>query len=216
MESDDGTVFLNCDDKGRLENLSSDVNAEFLDIYYLSGGDIQGAHNGKNPISAKDPKSYRKSSMHAYSIKTVSGNPVEIKIIEKRFKYDPALGYVSFWRDLTLKVTYDDKINPVYLVIEQSGMIPTITDLIFDSPDPLYAALEAKGLLAVNNPTKIEFYDNQGQLTQPATMISYQYNYENLSIIGISKIDNISTIVKFHYSTKFVHSIFILVPPMLS
>lgn len=206
VDQDGSKVFLKYDGGGKITNVTDGgtaANSQFLDIYFLSNGDIQGAPNGKNPASVKNPNAFKDYDQFVYGKTIVNGNPVELRAIQKVYSYDPVTyNYIITWNEITIKTTFDDKINPLYMVLSQSNALPTLDNLMFSSPNPLYAALESKGLVAMNNPTKVERYDKAGKLLEPATTIGYQYNSDGLPTVAIAQTQSGSKTTKFFYSPK--------------
>ena len=126
-----------------------------------------------------------------------------LRVIKKVYSFDPVTyNFTVTWNEITIKTTFDTKINPLYMVLSQSNALPTLDNLMFSSPNPLYSALETKGLIALNNPTKIEYFDKSGTLLEPATTISYQYNSDGLPTVAIVKSKDGSKTTKFFYTPK--------------
>lgn len=201
LTSVDGVTTLSYDDQGRLETIGTNGSSTELSFFYLTD-DIQAALTGEAPTSIKNTDDIDNSESHVYGTTVVNGNPVEIRGIEKIYVFNPNTGgYTESWEEMKVKITYDNKFNPLYLVLEQSQMLPTINTLILNSPDPLYTQLNASGLIAVNNPVKIEVFDEDGTLTSTTTII-YSYNAQGLPTKAVATADGDTSEVDFGYVAK--------------
>lgn len=199
IESDEGTILLEYDNQGRLNHLSNSAGDGYLDLFYLGGGQIKGSANGDDPKGVNDiTNESKKTEIYPYNIVMKDGNPVEMNAIELTYTYENGT-YQETWTELLIAIDYDDQVNPIHLVLEQSQMIPTVDDLIFSSPNPVYESLQSKGLVAKNNPLSITTFSNTGKLLGRAVM-SYQYNKEGLPLVCTSLADNQSHMTRFSYT----------------
>lgn len=199
ITSDKGAIVLEYDNQGRLSHLSNSAGDDYLDLFYLGGGTIKGSANGDDPKGVNDiTNESKKTEIYPYNIVMKDGNPIEMNAIELSYTFENGT-YREKWTELFVTIDYDNKVNPIYLVLEQSQMIPTVDDLILFSPNPVYEALQTKGLVAKNNPLTISTYSTTGKLLGRAVM-SYQYNDEGLPLVCNSLADNQTQVTQFSYT----------------
>ena len=196
-------IYFRYNQDGKLIKIDNNQTDEVLDILHVSGGNVKGSVNGGQLYDPKSPDLLQSSEIHPYHKTIINGNVVELSTVESVTKYDyDTGGEKTFVYDYTYRITYDNKINPLFLLLDQQGVLPTVDDLMFNSVDPAYASLSARGAISRNNPVKIEVFDQDGHPVGEPIIIDYQYNSHDLPDYSVCTTNGNTRSLRFFYTEK--------------
>ena len=196
-------IYFRYNHDGKLIKIDNNQTDEVLDILHVSGGNVKGSVNGGPMYDPKSLDILQDYEIHPYHKTIINGNVVELNTVESVTKYDYYAGVEkTIVYDYTYKITYDNKINPLYLLLDQQGILPTVDDLMFNSVDPAYASLSARGAISRNNPVKIEVFDQDGHPVGETVIIDYQYNSHDLPDYSVCTTNGETRSLRFFYTEK--------------
>ncbi len=105
------------------------------------------------------------------------GNP--IKILFKEERYNGNTGNYEIF-DYTADISYDSEHNPYFYTLQAGGLIDVMDNVRFNfSPNPQSQEIViARTLLPVNNPSKLVYKNESGEIVSQIT-VDYSYDNDN-------------------------------------
>lgn len=174
--SDNDSVNFYYDGNGRLTKVSS---VEASNLFYYDNGKLSEVKGDGDAFSVEE---LFKSPYDAFETGEVleydsNSNPKRIKFFEEDYDY---VTDSYFNVEYTADLFYDSKPNPYFYTMKAGGIIDALDKikLNFQMSSQPSKLVQARMLLPVNNISKIEYRDNEGQ-TVATIRVDYAYDSTN-------------------------------------